>query len=143
MMNKNRLDKIRQLSTQFRQACQEYAWKTDDYFFRHFPKYCCGYASEMLECYLLNNGIDNLKHVIGEKTGSQGTHAWTIIGENLIVDITLDQFSDSYPPVYIGEPLPIHKEFCNRIIRDSEPEIGNFSVDCFYSSILHIIKKSR
>ena len=65
----------------------------------------------MLECYLLNNGIDNLKHVIGEKTGSQGTHAWTIIGENLIVDITLDQFSDSFPPVYIGEPLPMCAHF--------------------------------
>ena len=141
-MSKYDLDRVRQFATQFRQACEEYALITDDHFFRKFPEYCCGYASEMLECYLIKNGVKNLKHVIGEKPHSQETHAWTKLEDNLIIDITLDQFSKSFPSVYIGEPLPIHNEFRNRRERKSDSEIGNYIVEGFYSSILYIIKKS-
>lgn len=141
-MSKYDLDRIRRLATQFRRACEEYALITDDYFFRKFPEYCCGSVSIMLECYLIENNIHGLKHVIGEKPNSQETHAWTKLEDNLIIDITLDQFSKSFPSVYIGEPLPIHNEFRNRRERKSDSEIGNYIVEGFYSSILYIIKKS-
>ena len=140
-MSKYELDRVRQFATRFRQACEEYALITDDHFFRKFPEYCCGCASRMLECYLINNGVKNLKHVIGTKTHSQETHAWTKLEDNLIIDTTLDQFSKSFPSVYIGEPLPIHNEFCDTRESESDSEIGNFIVEGFYSSILHIISK--
>ena len=140
-MNKHDLDKVKQLATQFRQSCEEYAWITDDQFFRRFPKYCCGYASEMLECYLINNSINNLTHVVGRKPHSQETHAWTKLADDFVIDIALDQFSRSFPSVYIGEPLPIHNEFCHTSERESDSEIGNFVVEGFYSSILRIINK--
>lgn len=143
IMDTDALDKLRLLVTEFRRACEEYAQRTDDVFFRHFPKYCCGYASEMLECYLMENGFKNLRHVIGEELGSQATHAWSKIEENLIVDITLDQFSESLPPVYIGVPLPIHNKYEYTRERDSDSKIENFTVYCFYSSICHIIEKAK
>ena len=136
------LETIRQLSTQLREACEEYAKETKNQFFRKFPMYCCGYASEMLECFLIEKGIRNLRHVIGVKPYTRASHAWTKLENGLIIDITLDQFSESNPSVYIGKPLPIHNEFCERRERESDSEICNFEVGCFYSSILCIINAS-
>ena len=106
-MGKYDLDRIKHLATQFRHACEEYT----AYPFCFFPEGLCGCTSEMLECYLAENGVPSLTHVWGENPDSEETHAWTRIRDDLIIDITLDQFSKSFPPVYIGKPLAIHKEF--------------------------------
>lgn len=95
----------------------------------------------MLECYLEENGVPSLTHVWGENPDSEETHAWIRIRDDLIIDITLDQFSKSFPPVYIGKPLAIHKEFSLLEESESNSDIDdNLELAIHYSSILRIVK---
>ena len=119
----------------------------DNNFFKDFPYYCCGTASELLAVYLANNGIKTLyiSAVLGEDS-----HAWLVVADDelykkyavsrnfddvgydmleelrgrVIIDITADQYKDRVDmgcynvPVFIGEPDDFHKKFTVDCIGD-------------------------
>lgn len=99
------------LANKFRDAID--AAKDDGRFyrdqnFREFPKRCCGVASELLGRYLSSYGY-NVRHIGGTYRKDMQTHAWLEIDEQIIIDITGDQFKNhpkpikNRVPVYVGQ----------------------------------------
>ena len=127
-------EKIRQLSTEFRCAIEEAQKQGEfekDFLFSRFPRGCCGDTCILLGQFLLMNGIDSW-YVCGNYYGANGSfqsHAWLNVGDELIVDITGDQFRNKTIflkyniPVYIGQVDSFHKLFVveRRNVRKSAP----------------------
>lgn len=88
--------------------------------FKGFPYYCCGDTSDLLGHYLLSHGIYTdyvCGHRYSEDYDCNVSHAWLMLENNMIIDITGDQFSDNpafldySKKVYIGEIDVFHKLF--------------------------------
>lgn len=70
--------------------------------FRFFPGGTCGAVSDLLGQYLRQAyGLD-ARYVCGLRDGQQ-SHAWVRV-DDVIVDITADQFEDGMPPVAVASP---------------------------------------
>ena len=68
----------------------------EDFSFCHFPRGCCGDTCLLLGHYLLANGI-NSRYVCGNYHGKHGhfqSHAWLLTDDEMIIDITGDQFKE-------------------------------------------------
>ena len=88
--------------------------------FKDFPYCCCGDTSDLLGHYLLSHGICT-NYVCGQHYtkdyGCDASHAWLMLENNMIIDITGDQFSGkpaflSYSKkAYIGKMDAFHKLF--------------------------------
>lgn len=99
--------------TRFRQAMETLRDQTDTYAHLHysgsnlhtFPVLWCDYTSEMLNAYLKSKGYSNFNIVTGFKLrGSRKCHVW-LTNDDMIIDITADQFSKrKYPKVLICQP---------------------------------------
>ena len=92
------MNDIRILASHFRKAIE--AAKEDNVFnndivFRNFPIGCCGDSCDLLAQFFLENNIA-LSYVLG--TYRDGTfedtqsHSWLLVDNQIIVDITGDQF---------------------------------------------------
>ena len=117
------MHKIRLLATQFRKAI-ETAIETEeiknDICFRNFPLGCCGDTSDLLAQFLLDNGISTI-YVNGnfydESDEDKYSHAWLKTCDEIIIDITGDQFK--YNPlllknnrtVFVGQPDSFYELF--------------------------------
>ena len=106
-MDKN----IYSLVTKFRKAVEraqnEGAFKEDQILSR-FPKGCCGIISSLLAKYLFENGINSYE-VSGtfrsENPEETQSHAWLMLEDNTIVDITGDQFKYNEIFLYYSEKV--------------------------------------
>jgi hypothetical protein len=76
---------------------------------RSFPHGACGDSSLLLSRYLTEIGIPGVKYVRGEAVDRQ-THAWLEI-EDLIVDITYDQFDSARTGVFVAKDRSWHSRF--------------------------------
>ena len=75
--------------------------------FKDFPNGCCGYTSDLLATYFIENGISGkrIQLLNAESKEEEYTHYWLMIDNRLFVDITADQFSGKkYFEKY--EPIP-------------------------------------
>ena len=108
------MDHIIRLAVQFRDAidaARDAGEFKGDFSFNSFPRGCCGDASDLLAQFLLENGIKTY-YVCGTyRNGSFDgiqSHAWLKTENNVIVDITGDQFKNNPTlmnydkPVYVG-----------------------------------------
>ncbi len=95
------------LATQFRTAIEN----TPDLPvpFDTFPKGCCGDTSDLLAQWLWDNGYES-RYYCGRRAPDQRTHAWLEV-DDLVVDITGDQFSDFSETIYVGPLTPFHIAF--------------------------------
>lgn len=105
-MNDNQ---VYQLASDFRRALETISAKGlygRLSIFRSFPKGCCGYTSDLLASYLIENGIqpDRLQVAKSETNKQQYTHSWVVIDHTLCVDITADQFNTN---IYFRKYQPI------------------------------------
>ena len=106
-MDKN----IYSLVTEFRKAVEcaqnEGALK-ENQILRRFPKGCCGIISSLLAKYLFENGINSYE-VSGtfrsENPEETQSHAWLMLEDNTIVDITGDQFKYNQIFLYYSEKV--------------------------------------
>lgn len=97
-LNVHMYKKVRFLAIEFRKAIEcaqnEGAFNGDKILSR-FPKGCCGIISSLLAKYLFENGINSYE-VSGtfrsENPEETQSHAWLMLEDNTIVDITGDQF---------------------------------------------------
>ncbi|MFK4750955.1 hypothetical protein [Oceanobacter antarcticus] len=105
------------LARQFRRAIE--AVPREEFIgsvFRDFPAGCCGDTSNVLATYLFEKTGVIADYCAGRDGGTDQeiySHAWLQIN-NLIIDITADQFQDrGYPldPVYVGPATDWHKTF--------------------------------
>ena len=100
-MDKN----IYSLVTKFRKAVEcaknEGAFNGNQILSR-FPKGCCGIISSLLAKYLFENGINSYGVSGTFRSGNPEetqSHAWLVLEDNTIVDITGDQFKHS--PIFL------------------------------------------
>lgn len=108
------MNKINNLVENFRKAI-DYACINGEFknnvLYKNFPKGCCGTTSNILAAYLHENGIKTF-YINGtfyyENNFDNQSHAWLITTNDIIIDITADQFSDkseffnNNKKVYIG-----------------------------------------
>ncbi len=126
---------IKKLATKFRIAIE--SAKNERRFitnqcFRNFPNGCCGITAELLARFLMDNGIKGKLTYIGgtyrEYSLELPSHAWLKIENNIVVDITGDQFK-YYPvpfnfneAVYVG----LYNDFYNLFEIDEEEICNNY-----------------
>lgn len=114
---------IKRLANQFRNAvdaARDAGEFDKDFSFNNFPCGCCGDASDLLAQYLLDHGIRTY-YVCG--TYSNGhfeniqSHAWLVTDDQIIIDITGDQFRNNSEflyydkTVYVGTKNIFHDLF--------------------------------
>lgn len=100
--------------------------------FRHFPKECCSYTSDLLAEYLMENGIpmERIQTINSMSNAEDYTHCWLLIDDDIFVDITADQFNGK---TYFKEYEPIPKCYVASCQR-------KYLYDCFKN---HHAKYSR
>lgn len=102
------IDYYIKLATEFRKALEkvvelrQYGRLT---LFARFPTECCRYASDLLAEYLIQHGTSkNRIQLVDGIAEDESTHCWLLIDNDLIVDITADQFNwnpffEKYQPI--------------------------------------------
>lgn len=116
------MKKILKLAEQFRNAMDEA--KQDGVFANHsplccFPRGCCTVASTLLAQFLLEHGIRTFEICGIADDGSLcgQPHEWLITDDNVMIDITGDQFRNNDKllnydkPVFVGIEDALHKLF--------------------------------
>ena len=132
------VNRIEHLAVDFRKAIEktienrELDYKCFSWFY-DFPSGCCGNISELLARYLLENGIKT-SYICGTyRDGSfedMHSHAWLVYENDVIVDITGDQFK--YNSLFLNYDKSVYVGYENCFYR-------LFDIDdtdcCKYSSI--------
>lgn len=109
--------------------------------FLNFPYGCCSDASLLLIEYLNEFGI-KAKYHSGQcfYKNSYYSHAWCVLANEMIVDITGDQFSANSAffnysvPVYIGFSDAFHNLFYETVYE------GFCGMDCYNDEVKNILK---
>jgi len=114
-----------QLSLLFRTAIEKA--KNNNEFNRkdrmsRFPMGCCDDSCDLLAFYLKSNyGIQTKQGngVLAECTDECTNHAWLVLEDGTIVDITIDQFKNStdfYDSVYVGGENQFYRKLSRKRI---------------------------
>ena len=77
-----------------------------------FPAGSCADSSKLLGQWLAEHGALRLMYVAAVRRGK--SHAWLEYDE-LIIDITADQFEDGPRAVYVGKGSSFHREFKDEV----------------------------
>src|SRR5690349_7985620 len=112
MIDTDEIEQIRFRVEQFRKALEKCPKNVLPIQFECFPAGACGDSSLLLAKYLENCGLGAFDYVCGElrKNGDFQSHAW-LQKEDLIIDITADQFDDISEVVLITKDNSWHKKF--------------------------------
>lgn len=102
----------------------------DDFFLGNFPNRCCSLASEIM-CDKLNELGWDATRVGGVRLNGEGSHSW-VVCEGVVIDITINQFSEDLPSVYVGEGMTLHDEY--------ENEALEVRLDCYESELIKKIE---
>lgn len=105
---------------------------------RGFPKGACGSSAILLGACFSSCAIEGFVFIQGSrgsrKNGTWAKHAW-LARQDLVVDITADQFPDAPAPVIVVEHSPWHQTFrTERLTDPGAPRIlwNTFGVDELY-----------
>lgn len=113
---------VRSLANDFRKAIERAleADKLHGTVIASFPIACCGYTSDLLQRYLAEKGIAT-RYISGTyrdcSINDSQSHAWLELNDDIIVDISGDQFRfEPYPlqndcPVYCGKLNELYNRF--------------------------------
>ena len=112
---------IENVAIRFRAAIEE-AILTEDFSsdvnMLSFPRGCCGYASDMLQKLLFDQGITTW-YISGQYSygWDAESHVWLETDDGIVIDITGDEYCDREPPiknctkVYVGPRDDFHNLF--------------------------------
>ena len=119
-MNQTEKERLIQECTKFRNAIEQCKDNMGEWWYRDFPKGCCGDISEMLINYLVREEFKDLyciygtayREVIedGEVKERSWSHAWLEL-DSYIIDITADQFDEINEEVLITDKSIFHEQF--------------------------------
>lgn len=111
-MVENNLNSLFRLASAFRSGIVKCKSKSLSITLQDFPRGACGDAALLLAKYLENNGCGKFQYMLGQKNGY--SHAW-LQQDDIIVDITADQFHDQDSPVIVTRDDSWHSEFDGKI----------------------------
>lgn len=103
--------------------------------FTNFPRGCCGITSELLAKFLYDNGyrkkITYVSATFYDLELENPPHAWLVIEENIVLDITGDQFKWYPEPLRFEEPVYVgpYNQFYNAFEEQLREECGNCRID--------------
>lgn len=120
--------------------------------FTNFPRGCCGITSELLAKFLYDNGyrkkITYVSAIFYDLELENPPHAWLVIENDIVLDITGDQFKGYPEPlkfkesVYVGPYNKFYKSFEEKL----REECGDCRIDNMQDTFckrLHFTKKNR
>ena len=102
---------VRLHAVQFRR-CLEHLQSKLGMAFLSFPAGSCGDSSKLLGQWLTDHGLSHLSYVAAERGGK--SHTW-LEWDELIIDITADQFEDAPGSVYVSTDRSFHGQFSHQI----------------------------
>jgi hypothetical protein len=105
------LDRLRELAGAFRDAIERADRKRLPIAFENFPRRSCGEVAPLLGTFLKSRGTGTFQYVCGWREGH--SHAW-IEANEVIVDITADQFPEILERVIVTNCSPWHGSFERR-----------------------------
>lgn len=128
------MNEIIQLAIEFRNVIDKAKVEGSfikDQRFREFPHGCCGIASELLARFLLDKGVNRkLIYVCGTyyDLDEPISHAWLETDDNIVIDITGDQFKYYPEPLKFEEKVYIgsYNDFYNLFEVDIEENCNNY-----------------
>jgi hypothetical protein len=98
-------------STRFRKAIDRYIYGSPHRFLAKFPSGCCKTTSFLLARRLVEQGFGKAKYVWGDRSiDHSSSHGWLQF-DNLIVDITADQFESGNPSVTVTFDQSFYLQF--------------------------------
>ena len=116
-----------ELAVKFRSAIDtanslnEFDWRSC---FSKFPDDCCDMTCDLLGEYLKEQGIRTYQINGESKFNHQRRHVWLVTCDEIVIDITGDQFSGQQgfdrfiEPVVVGNETSTHKVFCRKRYRE-------------------------
>ncbi|WP_373451105.1 hypothetical protein [Comamonas sp. SY3] len=108
------ITKIRELAQRFRTAIENVPVKSRPIGMELFPRGACGDTSLLFGAYLVDHSITGFKWMSGcrgdVRDNTWTSHAW-LQRDNLVVDLTADQFPDAPMGLIIMSPSPWHAQF--------------------------------
>lgn len=114
------LSDIKALAAAFRSAIEATPRSALPVTFESFPAGACGDAVLLLAKYLQANGHDGFVYTLGIR--EDASHAW-LSRNNLVVDITADQFDDQVSPVIVETNSAWHTQFRINLEHKADYEI--------------------
>ena len=132
------MQEIEALALKFRTAIEEA--KEDKRFnrdqrFNNFPSGCCGITSELLAKFLYDNGyrkkITYVSATFYDLNLENPPHAWLVIENDIVLDITGDQFKGYPEPLNFREPVYVgsYNKFYNAFEEQSRKDCGDCRLD--------------
>lgn len=125
------IDQIRFYSEKFRRGLDLCPKRLLSIAFQDFPHGSCGDASLHLAKYFEDSGLKDFEYVSEEfydSTRRYWSHAW-LEKENLIIDITMDQFEDRDETVFISSDKTWHERYKIKHRRLAEFDVGHLFLD--------------
>ena len=124
---------IRELAIQFRKAIDS-AQENDEFRrppFSHFPNDCCDFACDLLGAYLSEHNISTYQINGVCKFDHTWHHVWLVTHNNIVIDITEDQFIGKFAfvqnalKVHVGQEDQIQKIFSQNRVRECNTNFTN------------------
>ncbi|HDS05872.1 MAG TPA: hypothetical protein ENN95_02400 [Deltaproteobacteria bacterium] len=140
------INKIRETATVFRNAIEVCA-PSLGVIFKKFPSGACGEAVLLLGTYLIEQDLGEFQYMLGDygaRTDSNwSSHAW-LQADNLVVDITADQFPEVNEKVVVQDYSKWHAKLNGKSLHIADYRILNTytvsSLNGMYRKIIAVIK---
>lgn len=140
-MLQRELYKLFLLTLKFRNAIEKCDKSLLPVSFKHFPAASCKDSSLLLSIYLKENDFGEFYYVLGER--GKLSHCW-LMQDNVVVDITADQFDDQQNKVIVLANSEWHNLFEGKVQHKASLDIYEGSTKTkllkAYKTILEYIK---
>ncbi|MFN4327651.1 MAG: hypothetical protein ACK4FF_02140 [Limnobacter sp.] len=105
---------ILEMATRFRGAIESIPPEARSICMQSFPNGACGDTALLFGAFLVDHGIPGFQYICGER-GSQADNTWTshawLQRDDLVVDLTADQFPDAPTGVIVSSSSSWHMQF--------------------------------
>lgn len=141
------IPRILEMAISFRTAIKSIPSEARPIGMQSFPRRACGDTALLFGAFLVDHAIPGFKYICGER-GSQADNTWTshawLQRNDLVIDLTADQFPDAPADVIVSNPSPWHMQFTTEPGQESDfRKWSGYGVDLLhpmYSKVLSILQ---
>ena len=135
-----------EMATNFRKAIESIPPKVRPIGMQRFPCGACSDTALLFGTFLADRSISGFKYICGER-GSKIDDTWTshawLQRDDLVVDLTADQFPDAATGVIVSKPSPWHMQFRTQPGQESDfREWSGYGAELLhpmYSKVLSVL----